>query len=63
MRTRVDACVADVSDGGTFDHVSHREALDGLILPYTARAIGATHELDMATALLVAATISSFLCL
>lgn len=61
--TRVDAGIANISDGSTFDHVSHRETLDRLILPDAARAIRATHEFDMTTAFLVATTISSFLCL
>jgi hypothetical protein len=62
-QTRIDAGVADISDGRTFDHVSYGEALDRLIFPYTTRAVGATHEFDMATAFLVATTTSSFLCL
>jgi len=61
--TRVDAGFVDISDSSTFDHVFHREALDRLVLPYTARAVGATHEFDVATALLVTTAVSSFLCL
>ena len=58
---RVNASLADIPNRGALDHVPHSEPLDGLVLAYSARAIGATHEGDVATALLVTAAISSFL--
>jgi len=56
-----DASFADIPDGRALDHVPHSEALDGLVFGDTARAIRATNKGDVATALLVAAAISSFL--
>ena len=61
IRTRVDASLADISDSSTLDHVPHGESLDGLILAHAARAVRAAHVGDVATSLLVAAAISSFL--
>jgi hypothetical protein len=60
-RTRVNTSFADIPNGSTLNHVPHCETLDGLVLSNAARAVGATHEGDMATSLLVAAAISSFL--
>lgn len=60
-RTRVDAGLADITDGGTLDHVPHSEPLDSLVLADAARAVRAAHEGDVATSLLVTAAISSFL--
>jgi len=51
----------DIPDGRALHHVPHGETLDGLILRDTPRTIRAAHECDVATSLLVAATISSFL--
>jgi hypothetical protein len=62
-RTRVDASLADISDSSTLDHVPHSVTLDGLVFANAARAVRAAHERDVAAALLVAAAISSFLCL
>ena len=59
--TRVDASLADISHCSTLDHVSHREALDRLVLGDSSRAVGAPHELDMPSSLLVSAAISSLL--
>jgi hypothetical protein len=58
--TLVNASFADVSDGGALDHVPDCEPLNGLVLSDAARAIRAAHEGDMAAALLVAASVSSF---
>ncbi len=60
-RTRVDGCFTDIPDGSTLYHIPHCKALDSLILCHAARAVGAAHEFDVATSLLVAAAISSFL--
>jgi hypothetical protein len=60
-RTRVDGSFTDIPDGSTLYHVPHCEAFDSLILCHAARAVGAAHEFDVATSLLVAAAISSFL--
>ena len=57
--TRVDRGLGDVADGSALDHVPHGEALDGLVLRNAARAVRAADEADVATALLVAAAISS----
>jgi len=62
-RTRVHAGIADIPNSCTLDHVPHCKALDRLVLRNAARAVGATHEVDLATALPVAAAISSFLSL
>lgn len=62
-RTRVDASLTDISDSSTLDHVPHSVTLDGLIFANAARTVRAAHECDVAAAFLVAAAISSFLCL
>jgi hypothetical protein len=62
-RTLVHNVFLDIPNCGTLDHVPHGEALYGLVLRNAARAIRASHKCDVAAALLVAATISSFLCL
>jgi hypothetical protein len=59
--TREDSRVLDITDGSTLHHVPHSETLDSLVLRYTTRAVGAANEHDVATAVLVSATISSFL--
>jgi len=58
----VNAILADISDSSTLHHVPHCVTLDGLVFANAARTVGAAHECDVATALLVAAAISSFLC-
>lgn len=47
------------TDGSGLDHVADGEALDGLVLGGAASAVGATHRLDVAAAILVAAAIKS----
>ena len=58
--TLVNAGCADVTNSGALNHIPDSESLDGLVLGYTSRAVAAAHKLDMATASLVAAAISSF---
>lgn len=57
----INGSLADIPNSCALYHVPHRETLDGLILWDRTRAVGTAKETDMATALLVAATISSFL--
>lgn len=59
--TWVDTGFTDISDGRALNHVPHCEALDGLIFCDATRAVRATNKSDVATTLLVAAAISSFL--
>ena len=61
VRTRVDGSLADITNGGALHHVPHGESLDRLVLSNTARAVRAADEVNVATALLVAAIGSSFL--
>lgn len=63
QHTRVHAGIADIPNSCTLDHVPHCESFDSLVLGNTTRTIGATHEVDLATAFPVAAAISSFLSL
>jgi len=58
---RVNAGLRDIPHSGTLDHVPHGKPLDGLVLRGAPRAIRASDELDMATAVLVTTIISSFL--
>ena len=57
----INGSLADISNSSALHHVSHSETLDGFILWDCTRAVGTADESDMATALLVAATVSSFL--
>ena len=57
---RVHASIADIPNSSTLYHVPHCETFDGLVFGNTARAVRATHEVDLATAFPVAAAISSF---
>lgn len=61
MRTLVDGCLVEVTDGCGLDHVADSEALDGLVLGDGARAVGAAHELGVAAAVLVAAVVATLL--
>ena len=49
----VDAGVGDVPHGGGLNDVPDDELLDGLVLGAGLGAVGAPHELDMATSVLV----------
>ena len=55
----VDTGVGDISHGGGLHNVPDDELLDGLVLWAGLGAVGASHELDMATAVLVAPVIST----
>jgi len=57
----VNTSLFDISDSSGLHHVSYSVTLDSLVFANAARAVGAAHERDMATAFLVAAAISSFL--
>jgi hypothetical protein len=57
----VDTGVTDIPNRGALDHVPDCEAFDCLVLGYCTTAVGAAEEVDVPTAFLVAATISSFL--
>lgn len=56
-----DGSLGDITDGGGLDHVADGEALDGLVLGGAASAVGATHRLDVAAAILVAAVVRPLL--
>lgn len=62
-RTRVNTSLANIPNGGTLYHIPHSVALDSFVFANATRAIRAAHKCDVATTLLVAAAISSFLCL
>lgn len=47
------------TNGSRLNHVADGEALDGLVLGGAASAVGATHRLNVAAAILVAAAIKS----
>ena len=54
--------VGDVSHGGSLHDVPDDELLDGLVLGASLGAVGAPHELDVATAMLVASIVSTLGC-
>jgi hypothetical protein len=58
---RINRSLADIPNSSALHHVPHSETLDGFILWDGTRAVGTADESDMATTLLVAATVSSFL--
>ena len=53
----VDTGVGDISHGGGLHNVPDDELLDGLVLGAGLGAVGAPHELNVATAMLVAPVI------
>ena len=55
----VHAGVGDVSHGGRLHDVPDDELLDGLVLGARLGAVGAPHELDMATTVLVPAVVTA----
>ena len=55
----VHAGVGDVPDGGGLHDVPDDELLDGLVLGARLGAVGAPHELDMATTVLVPAVVTA----
>ena len=55
----VNAGVGDVPHGGGLHDVPDDKLLDGLVLGAGLGAVGAPHELDMATAVLVAPVIAT----
>ena len=59
--TLVHTSLADITDRRRLDHVTDGEALDSLVLGDASRAVRATNEVDVATAVLVAAVVSSLL--
>lgn len=58
----INGSLADIPYSSALHHIPHSETLDGFILWDCTRAVGTAEENDMATTLLVAATVSSFLC-
>ena len=60
-RTLVHTSLADITDRRRLDHVTDGEALDSLVFGDASRAVRATNEVDVATAVLVAAVVSSLL--
>jgi hypothetical protein len=60
-QTGINTRVTNVSYSSTLNHVAHSEALNRLVLGYTARAVRAAHKSDMATAFLVTPGIPPFL--
>ena len=61
--TRINTSFADIPNSSTFNHIPHCKTLDSLIFRNATRAVGAAHEGNMSTTLLVTTAISSFLCL
>ena len=59
--TLKDRGLGNVPDGSSLDHVSDQEALDGLVLGNTARAVDAADRLCAASPVLGASVVSSFL--
>ena len=55
----VDTGVGDISHGGGLHNVPDDELLDGLVLGARLGAVGASHELDMATTVLVPAVVTA----
>ena len=53
----VHAGVGDISDGGGLHDVPDNELLDGLVLGDALGTVGASHKLDMTTAVLIATVI------
>ena len=51
--------IGDISDGGGLHDVPDHELLDGLVLGDALGAVGASHELDMATTVLVPAVVTA----
>ena len=51
--------VGDVPHGGSLHDVPDHELLDGLVLGAGLGAVGAPHELDVATTVLVAAVVTA----
>jgi len=56
----VNARLLNITHGSLLDYVTNKKSLDGLILGSASAAIGAANELNMATPMLVAASIPSF---
>jgi hypothetical protein len=63
MHTGVDTGFRDIPHGSTLHHVPYGKPLDGFIFRRAPRAVGASDEFDMATAVLVATVIASLLSL
>lgn len=57
----VHGSVRNVTDGSRLDHVSDGESLNGLVLGDHAGTVGASHRLDVSSALLVASVRGSLL--
>ena len=55
----VHAGVRDVPHSGGLHNVPDHELLDGLVLGHALGAVGASHELDVATAMLVASVVTA----
>ena len=55
----VDAGIGDISHGSSLHNVPDDELLDSLVLGAGLGAVGASHELDMATAVLVASVVTA----
>ena len=55
----VDTGIGDIPHGGSLHDVPDDELLDGLVLRAGLGAVGAPHELNVATAMLVAPVIAT----
>lgn len=51
----VDGSLGQVTDSGSLNNVADSESLDGLVLRDSAGAVGASHECNVASAVLVTA--------
>lgn len=59
VHTIVHTSLAQVTQSGSLDNVADSEALDGLVLRHSPRAVRATHKPNVATSVLVASVLVS----
>lgn len=57
----VNGSLRQVTNGGSFNHVTDSPALNGFVLGDSAAAVDAANEFNVSTAVLVASVISSLL--
>ena len=59
--TLIYTLLANISQGSGLNNVPDNELLDGLVLGHASRAVGASEEFDVATAVLVTSSITPLL--
>lgn len=55
----VSVVLLDISSGGSIDHVSHLESLDGLVLSDASSTVKASDDVGVTLVLLTATVVSS----